>query len=103
MPNPNSEQLLVIIAPGDLKDDLVDQLMSLEFISGFNLITIDGYSRAHSQFDISEQVRGFRKLYRFEVLHQPKKKQSILTALAKSTTREMVRYWIVPVLDQGHF
>ncbi|MDQ7048695.1 MAG: DUF3240 family protein [Enterobacterales bacterium] len=103
MPNLNSQQLLVIIAPSDLKDDLVDQLMSLDFISGFNLITIDGYSRAHSQFDIAEQVKGYRKLYRFEVLHQPQQKQSILNALAKSTARESVRYWIVPVLEQGHF
>ncbi len=101
MSNPN--QLLVVIAPADIKDELVDQLMSLDFISGFNLMTIDGYSRAHSQYDIAEQVKGYRKLFRFEVIHEEQELESIIEALSKASATEAVRYWVVPVSGQGHF
>ena len=52
----STEQLLVLIAQNDIKDDIVDTLIELEFLSGFSLGNICGFSREHSHFNIKEQV-----------------------------------------------
>ncbi len=96
-------QLLVLIVPLEIKDEVVDRLMGLDFISGFSLNMIDGYSRIHSQYDIGEQVEGYRKLYRFEVLHKVEEEEKILNALKTSCSKAQVRYWIIPINSQGHF
>jgi len=100
---PTSNQLLTIIVPDELKDDIVDQLMTLECISGFNLERMKGYSQAHSHFDISEQVEGYRKLNRFEILHSSANEEEILLSLKKICNSTHARYWISPVLSSGHF
>jgi len=100
---PTSNQLLTVIVPDEIKDDLIDQLMSLNCISGFNLDQMKGYSQAHSHFDISEQVEGFRKLNRFEILHSNSDEESILSSLKDVCNTAKARYWISPVLSSGHF
>jgi hypothetical protein len=96
-------QLLVLIVPLEIKDEVVDCLMALDFISGFNLNMINGYSRIHSQYDVSEQVEGHRRLYRFEVLHKGEEEEPILNAIKASCSKDQVRYWVMPVNSQGHF
>ena len=61
----DDRQLLVMMVPGDLRDDVIDSLISGEGISGFNMTTIAGYSREHSQYDLREQVEGYRQLFKF--------------------------------------
>ena len=59
----STEQLLVLIAQNDIKDDIVDTLIELEFLSGFSLGNICGFSREHSHFNIKEQVEGYRDMF----------------------------------------
>ncbi|PCI72916.1 MAG: hypothetical protein COB38_02435 [Gammaproteobacteria bacterium] len=100
--NNSLEQLLVVIAPVEIKDDLVDTLMSLECVSGFNFSEIGGYSKTHSQYDIGEQVQGYRKLQRFEIVHQSIEEAIILKALKKVCRNAQIRYWISPINSMGH-
>ncbi len=99
----NSETLFVLIAPQELKDDLVDLLISMDSLSGFNLKTINGYSKEHSHFNIAEQVEGYRELIQFEVLLPEKDKKSFLAQLAPLCRPAKLRYWFLPVSDDGHF
>jgi len=96
-------QVLVLITPIELKDELVDQLMGLSCISGFSLNLIDGYSRENAHFNINEQVEGYRQFYRFEILHQEKYEVEILQALKQICTTGHARYWVLPVNSVGHF
>ena len=96
-------QLLIILVPNELKDDVVDTLIELDGISGFNLEKISGYSREHSQFNLREQVEGNRQMYRFEVMHRQGQMQHLLSALGPVCAAPQLRYWILPVLEQGHF
>ena len=96
-------QLLILIVPLDIKDGLVDTLMSLECISGFNFSEIGGYSKVHSQYDLGEQVQGYRKLQRFEILHKTSHQESILDALRPICEKAHIRYWISPISSEGHF
>ncbi|PHS18131.1 MAG: hypothetical protein COA86_08275 [Kangiella sp.] len=100
--NNSLDQLLVVIVPVEIKDDLVDTLMSLECISGFNFSEIGGYSKTHSQYDISEQVQGYRKLQRFEIIHHSTQETLILETLRKVCKNAHVRYWSSPINSMGH-
>ena len=96
-------QLLIVVVPVDIKDDVVDTLIGLEDISGFNLETIAGYSREHSQFSIREQVEGYRQLFRFEIMHRSDQQDRLISSLRPVCAGPHLRYWIVPIVEQGHF
>lgn len=95
-------QLLVLIAPRSLKDDIVDTLMTQATISGFTLTDAAGYSREHSHFDLGEQVEGYRSCVRFEVLHAPEERAALCSALAETGGGEGLRYWVTGLVEQGH-
>jgi len=97
----NNSQILVLITPLEIKDDLVDVLMNLDLISGFSLALIDGYSQEHSHYNINEQVEGHRKFYRFEILHSQKDEDNILNSLRAAGSNQHVRYWVLPVKSNG--
>ncbi|MCB1845045.1 MAG: DUF3240 family protein [Halioglobus sp.] len=94
--------LLVMVAPAELKDDLVDALIGMECVGGFTLGLVEGYSRAHSHFNLREQVQGHRAFCRFEVLHAPDDLVRIRGELDRVCGTESVRYWLLPVAGQGH-
>jgi hypothetical protein len=99
----SDHQLLIVVVPVDIKDDVVDTLIGLEDISGFNLETIAGYSREHSQFNIREQVEGYRQLFRFEIMHKSDQQERLISSLRPVCAGPHLRYWIVPIVEQGHF
>jgi hypothetical protein len=95
------EQLLVLVVADDLRDDVIDALMALPAISGFNLSPIAGYSREHSQFNLREQVEGHRKMSRFEILHDQEQEQELLSILGAVCAESHGRYWIMPLAASG--
>ena len=99
----DDKQLLVLMAPIDIKDDIVDALIGCKEISGFNMSTTAGYSREHSQYDLSEQVRGHRQFFKFEVMHDRQQQADLLAVLRPACASGEIRYWITPLLEQGHF
>ena len=96
-------QLLNLVVPIDIKDDVVDALIEFDGITGFNLEKISGYSKEHSLFNLREQVEGSRELFRFEVMHSRDEQQRLLSSLGPVCDTPRIRYWITPILEQGHF
>ncbi|KFZ37593.1 hypothetical protein HR45_09215 [Shewanella mangrovi] len=95
------KQLLVLITQHNIKDDIVDRLMSLDYLSGFSLINICGFSREHSQYNLKEQVEGYREFYKFEVMHPQQQQAELLAAIAEVCQHNPCRYWIVPIASNG--
>lgn len=95
-------QLLVLMVPAEIRDDIVDALIRCVGISGFNMMSMAGYSKEHSQYDLREQVQGHRQLFKFEVLHALHQQDDLLAALRAATAAGNVRYWMVPVSGHGH-
>jgi len=98
-----SEQLFILISPKALKDELVDLFISMEQLSGFNLKKINGYSREHSSFNITEQVEGYREFYQFEILISNEDKAMLFALLTPICQAEKLRYWLMPISESGHF
>jgi len=86
--------LLSLIAPVEMKDDLVDVLMEQEIISGFTLFEANGFSKLHSQFNAKEQVEGYRRFYKFEIMHKLQNQTALLDSLRPLCKPSNVRYWI---------
>jgi hypothetical protein len=95
-------QLLTIVVPVDLRDDVIDALSGCACISGFNMSAIAGYSREHSQYDLREQVEGYRDLSQFDVMHESRHQDELLGCLRAAFPSTTVRYWITSISEQGH-
>jgi hypothetical protein len=98
----DDQQLLIMMVPSDIRDDVVDCLMGYDGISGFNMTTMAGYSKEHSQYDLREQVEGYRQFFKFEVMHLRAQHSELMSTLRPACATANIRYWIVPVLEQGH-
>ena len=94
-------QLLTAIFSEEIKDDVVDALIALEDISGFSMSTTDGYSRRHSQYDVREQVAGYRRLCRVEVVHLEAQETALLATLETLCTACHIRYWLTALAGAG--
>jgi len=83
------------------KDDVIDCLLPLEYISGFSLSACFGYSRNHATLDVAEQVAGGRALLQLDIIHDSDHTASIITALKAVNARHPIRFTVVPVMQQG--
>jgi hypothetical protein len=97
----NEQLLLTLIVPIELKDEIVDTLMSQEQVSGFSLGKIEGYSRNHSHYNISELVEGHRAFYRFEIVLDNSQLDNVKSMLKKACVSSNIHYWLMPLLDSG--
>lgn len=95
--------LFTLNVPTNLKDEVVDRLICLPNLTGFNLKKMSGYSKEHSLFDISEQVEGYRAFYQFEVLITSNKVNILKEHLNPVCQPAKLRYWLTPVIESGHF
>ena len=95
------DQLLTVLVSDSIRDELIDALIGYQDISGFSMQEINGYSREHSAYSLSEQVSGYRKLYRFEIQHAQAQEQELLRRVGETCSTSHARYWLVPVSKAG--
>ena len=95
--------LFTLHVPESLKDEIIDRLISLQNLTGFNLNKMSGYSKEHSLYDISEQVEGYRAFYQFEVLIASNEVSMLKACLNPVCQPAKLRYWLTPVIESGHF
>ncbi len=96
-------ELLVLMVPVELKDPIVDALMSVKPLSGFNIKPIQGFSRKHAEFNTKEKVQGYMDFAQFEILISQETEKIIFEALSPICSPAGAKYWRVPVLASGHF
>ena len=95
------QQLLTIIIPVSMKSTLVDELIAYKNISGFTMTKVAGFSRQHSQYNIQEQVVGYKGFYRIEVVLNTTEIRPLLQHLCQFKDRYPLRYWLLPLNDAG--
>lgn len=97
----NNQQMFTLILDQAIKDDAVDIAMSQDQISGFTLSDAYGFSHQHVQYDVKEQVEGYRHLYRLDVIHSAEQLDQLLKAFKQLNARFKLKYWVTPVLSSG--
>ncbi|MEE4277187.1 MAG: DUF3240 family protein [Halieaceae bacterium] len=90
--------LLTFIVTLEARDKVIDLLMGDDSVGGFTATDSQGFSREHSAYDIGEQIAGFRRVSRFEIvgprdallaLRRKLKEQALLSSGAPA--------WITPI------
>lgn len=96
-----SEQcLLVLIAPPQLEEALVDFLLEREDFSGFSLQKIDG-SPAHGILTLTEQVTGRKRQVMFQVHAGCTEARALVAQLGETFHGAGLHYWITPLIEAG--
>lgn len=95
------QQVLNLVFNQTSKDDVVDLLMGMNDITGFTLSNISGFSQEHSQYDIEEQVAGYRQLCKAEIMHNIPQLPELLATLKELKTNNGIRYWVTPIFESG--
>ncbi len=92
--------LLVLVAPPQLEEPLVDFLLEQEDFSGFSLQKIDG-SPAHGVLTLSEQVTGRKRQVMFQVHAGCADVRALVAQLGETFRGAGLHYWIVPLIEAG--
>lgn len=97
-----SQLIFTLISPNELKDDVIDCLMNFDGISGFNLTAINGFSKAHSNYNVEEQVQGYRQLTQFDIIIDVNDKLRLIEAISKVVGDNKLKYWVVKLSETSH-
>lgn len=97
----SSDVLMTAFVDKALEMDLVDCLIECDFVSGFTLSNVNGFSREHAKLDQAERVAGCRMMIKAEVIHDTANTQRLLQLLADLNGRFPIRYTITSLLQHG--
>ena len=97
----NDSALIVLVVEKQYQHSIVDALINFDHASGFTLFEVNGFSQSHHHYDLSEQVRGHRKMIRIEVIIKDENRQNLFDLLSDIPKREPFHYWVYPVLSEG--
>ncbi len=95
-------QLLKLYFSREQKPEVVDCLLQVDSLSGFSLYDIEGFSRRHESFDLSEQIRGARRMLAAEIICTNAEVQSIRNQLKQIHFKDSVRFVLLAIEDDGH-
>ena len=92
--------LLVLVAPPQLEEPLVDFLLEREGFTGFSAHKIEG-SPAHGTLTHAEQVTGRKRQVMFQVHAGYADVRDLVTQLRETFCGAGLHYWITPVIEAG--
>ncbi|WP_411359805.1 DUF3240 family protein [Pseudidiomarina salilacus] len=98
-----SLKLLKIYFSEAQKPDVIDALLKAKVVSGFSVYAIDGFGRVHERYDISEQIRGARRMVIAEVVCEPDVIKAVEQAISTLHFKDPIRYMVHNVEDCGHW
>lgn len=93
--------LLNLAAPRILEDRLLEALLEHPATEFFGSAPGRGHGAHPDHLTVAEQVSGWRREVRVEVLVRAADLEALLTALRERIPAESVRWWTVPVSGAG--
>ncbi len=95
------EYLVTINVPPLLEEAVVDCLLAIESADGFSSLPVSAHGSDHDKLSLAEQVAGRQKQIRFQ-MYVPEQQLSVLIeALKQNFSGAGIRYWVMPVLENG--
>lgn len=91
--------MLVMNLPPELEDDMVDYLLALNSVSGFNSYVIRGHGE-HTDMSIAEQVAGRRKRVQFETMIDEADLTTVVAGL-QTQVGAGINYWHYAISTMG--
>ncbi|PKO47948.1 MAG: DUF3240 domain-containing protein [Betaproteobacteria bacterium HGW-Betaproteobacteria-22] len=95
--------LLILIAPPDLEDTLVDLLLQQKEISGFTTSHVSGHGSSHGNgavaLSLVEQVTGRQKRVQFMLHASLSDLQNLVNAFKARFSKTDIHYILMPIAE----
>ncbi|MGR8942190.1 MAG: DUF3240 family protein [Gammaproteobacteria bacterium] len=98
----NDKQFLVTLnAPIALEEAIVDCLLTFESEHGFSSFPVYAHDHRNEGLSLAEQVSGRQKRLRFQMYVEEDVLTALLARLGEQFSGAGIRYWVMPVVDNG--
>ena len=99
---PAVEQVLVVLnAPPELEEPVIDWLLAREGGTGFTSFPVAGHSTDHDNLSAVEQVTGRKPRQQFQVQMYRDSLEPFMRSLRRTFGSADLHYWVVPVFEGG--
>jgi hypothetical protein len=95
------QALVVLNAPPNLEETVVDWLLAREDAGGFTSFAVFGHSTSHSGLSAAEQVSGRRRRQQFQVQIQAGLVEAFIEEARASFGRAGIHFWVLPLIAGG--
>lgn len=98
----NSKEYLVTLGvPLSLEEAVVDCLLTLESEHGFSSFPVNAHDHRNEGLSLAEQVSGRQKKIRFQMYVPEAGLAVLLDQLRTEFSGSGIRYWVLPVVENG--
>jgi hypothetical protein len=95
------EYLVTLNVPPSLEEAIVDCLLTFETEDGFSSFPVSAHDHKNQNLSIAEQVAGRQDQIRFQMYIPEEDLRVLLDKLKKEFSGSGVRYWVLPVVENG--
>ncbi len=95
------EYLVTLNVPPSLEEAIVDCLLTFETEDGFSSFPVSAHDHENQNLSIAEQVAGRQDQIRFQMYIPEEDLRVLLDKLKKEFSGSGVRYWVLPVVENG--
>jgi hypothetical protein len=95
------EYLVTLNVPPSLEEAIVDCLLTFETEDGFSSFPVSAHDHKNQNLSIAEQVAGRQDQIRFQMYIPEEDLLVLLDKLKKEFSGSGVRYWVLPVVENG--
>lgn len=97
----HKEYLITLNAPPSLEEAIVDCLLTFESEHGFSSFPVYAHDHRNEGLSLAEQVSGRQKKLRFQMYVGETVLADLLARLRQEFSGAGIRYWVMPVVDNG--
>jgi len=98
----NGKEFLVTLnVPTSLEEVIVDCLLTFESEHGFSSFPVYAHDHRNEGLSLAEQVSGRQKRLRFQMYVEEEVLNALLARLREEFSGAGIRYWVMPVIDNG--
>jgi hypothetical protein len=95
------EYLITLNVPISLEEAVVDSLLMLESEHGFSSFPVSSHDHRNEGLSLAEQVTGRQKKVRFQMYVPEQELTQLLDQLRAEFSGSGIRYWVLPVVENG--
>ena len=95
------EYLITLNVPISLEEAVVDSLLMLESEHGFSSFPVSSHDHRNEGLSLAEQVTGRQKKVRFQMYVPEQGLAQLLDQLRAEFSGSGIRYWVLPVVENG--
>jgi hypothetical protein len=99
--NPSKEYLVTLNVPVSLEEAVVDCLLMIESEHGFSSFPVNSHDHKNKGLSLAEQVSGRQKRIRFQMYVPQLGLAVLLEQLRTEFSGSGIKYWVLPVIENG--